>query len=92
MSDYLGPAGIFSTDNPVSDEMQILAEQGPEDELWEEEYPVEDIIHGICHRCSFWEWEFYWTGDLRDLEDAKEKLNKRHRAERPGCPGILDFG
>jgi len=92
MSDYFGPAGIFSTDNPVSDMMQIMAEQGPEDELWNEEYPEVDVVYGVCGECYFRSQELFCVSFRKDLEDAKEKLRQRHRAERPGCPGILDFG
>ena len=49
MSNRFGPAGIFSTDNPVSDQMQIDAEMGPDDEyLFGDtcEYAGEDHIFG----------------------------------------------
>jgi len=92
MRGYLGPAGIFSTGSPSSDEMQIMEERGPDDGLFEEEPVEEDLVDGICHECGFWEQEIFYIGDKKDLEDAKETLRKKHRAERPGCQATLHFG
>lgn len=41
---YLGPAGIFSTDDPAADQRQIEAEQydPEEDEWWDQEDPDHD--------------------------------------------------
>jgi len=97
VSGYFGPAGIFSTDNPVSDQMQIEAEQGPESE-WEEdlldedEYPETDILHGVCPECLFWEHLLYRAGDAKSLENSKKKLREKHGSERPECSGELEFG
>jgi len=89
---YLGPAGILSTGDPVQDEIQILEEQGPEDDLFEEEPFDTDYICGICDECGFRKLGAFFVGDKKDLEDAKEKLREQHRAKRPRCRGTLDFG
>jgi hypothetical protein len=39
---YYGPAGIFSTDNPQSDRMQIEAEEYDEDEYRDRDDDVDD--------------------------------------------------
>lgn len=95
MSKYLGPAGIFSTDNPVSDQMQIEAEQGPwgeEDLFSEEDYPQEDIVYGCCSKCHWWDKAIFWMGDQEDLNRAKEELREKHKTECPDCDGQMDFG
>ena len=78
MSKYLGPAGIFSTDDPVSDMMQIATERGPWDEegLYREgDYPVEDVVYGGCSECGWWSQAIFWMGDQKDLDRAKEELH-----------------
>ncbi len=95
MSQYFGPAGIFSTDNPVSDTMQIEAEQGPWDEedlFWEDEYPTEDVLYAGCSKCTWWSSTIYWVGDQVDFNYAKEELRKKHKTEYPDCDGQIGFG
>lgn len=92
-----GPAGIFSTDNPVSDAMQIAAEEGPWEE-WEdeegllEEQPLAQVeLYGCCPECIWWDSTFYWTDDPVGLEGATQRLRERHEAECPHCFGALEF-
>ena len=99
MSDYFGPAGIFSTDDPGSDMRQILAEQGSPEEgerYWEKKYSEEEYseeeyfpaylnLHGVCLVCQFWGIETYEEESEEGLEDAKNELNNRHRAECSYC-------
>lgn len=97
MSKYLGPAGIFSTDNPVSDMMQIEVEKGPYDEedLFGEDdydYPTEDVVYGGCSKCTWWSSAIFWVGDQKDLNRAKEELRKKHKTERPDCNEEISFG
>lgn len=79
MSDYLGPAGIFSTDDPAADQRQIEAEQWDEEEefllgqqpLDPNEYREE--IHACCgcNSCDFWE--------LKWIEDTPESISKQSK-------------
>lgn len=87
-----GPAGIFSTDNPVSDQMQIDAETWDEEyEDWEEEYPETAILYGCCPKCFWWDKTDYEVEDPTTLDSAKELLRKQHKAEKPDCDGEPDF-
>jgi hypothetical protein len=101
MSQYYGPAGIFSTDNPVSDAMQIAEEEGPEEdqdalyygeEPWDDYWPAEDVVYGCCSQCYWWDHDLFWEGDSKDLELAKDRLREKHSRERPECSGELEFG
>jgi hypothetical protein len=93
MSQYYGPAGIFSTDDPTADAMQIAEEEGPEEEeLWGDDWPVEDTIHGCCPQCYWWDHGLFWEDDQTDLELAKDRLREKHGEERPDCSGELEFG
>jgi hypothetical protein len=96
MSQYYGPAGIFSTDDPTTDAMQIAAEYGPEEE-WDEEPPdewppEEDRLYGCCPRCIWWSSADYWVDDPVSLERARDRLCVKHRKECPDCDGELEFG
>lgn len=91
MAKRFGPAGIFSTDDPVSDQRQIEAEQGPWEEEDEEDYPEEEILYACCPKCMWWDHILYWKGDQQDLESAKEMLCEQHQSEKHDCVGELEF-
>ncbi len=84
-----GPAGIFSTDNPVSDAMQIAAEEGPpeedyEDWLFGDDDPVAVPLFGSC-RCGWQGSGQYWEGDQADFQRAYDALCEAHSREAPEC-------
>ena len=84
---YYGPAGSFSTDNPVSDQMQILAEPGPwdEEELWEEEDFCEvNYLFASCG-CGWKGSARFFDGDREDFEAAVRGLLAEHEEESPDC-------
>ena len=92
---YLGPAGIFSTDDPATDQRQIEAEQadweeGYGEEPWEddyereEDYPEVDYPYGICPNKPWYSCEMFFAGDEKDLEKARKALQARHDQEC-GC-------
>jgi hypothetical protein len=85
---YYGPAGIFSTDNPQSDRMQIEAEEYDEFE-WEQDDPVLDEEYynqPTIYRsfeCSYYsgqgawyDWEECFESD--DLEAMTKKMQAKH--------------
>lgn len=83
MAKYLGPAGIFSTDNE---------EKLYDDELYGEEWPEAEVLYGCCPKCLWWDGVIYEVDDPGGVEWAKEVLRERHQTDRPKCKGQLDFG
>lgn len=88
-ADWFGPAGIFSTDNPVADQAQIEAEQGPAEDDFEDEEEF-GFLQGVCTKCGFSEEIPYRIGDA--ILALRELLREEHSSERPECPGKLQFG
>ena len=77
-----GPAGIFSTDNPVSDAMQI------EEESWDpEDDPNYNSLQARCMACSWYDTSHYIIEDEADYRRAWEYLERSHRSAHPDCPG-----
>jgi len=84
MSDgYLGPAGIFSTDDPGADQRQIEAEQFDDQEGYDNfgepetlHYPP-DLIE-VYAGCSQGAWHHLDTIDGRDFETFKERMQEDH--------------
>ena len=74
--------------------------EGPEippdidDEEWMEEtcIPFFSFLNGCCSFCNFSEDEIFWKGDVKDKEDAEEKLRQLHVSTSSSCPGQLQFG
>lgn len=87
---YLGPAGIFSTDDPGMDQAQIEAEQwdGDESGFYSEESDFEDEekphddpynkLFVVCNHLAWWEEVIILESDL---EGAKENFRKKHKKE-----------
>ncbi len=90
---YFGPAGIFSTDNPVADQAQIEAEQyEPEEEEETEQEPdpectplVEAFVGSIG--CTWWNHELI---EEPAFDEWIEKMKAEHK-EKCGCRAELLF-
>ena len=92
--DYYGPAGIFSTDNPQSDWMQINAEEGEEyEEYVEAEYDLGDEyqLFAGCSTCGWWYTVHYFDG--QDAPESREAVETRLRREhlKSGCQKELQI-
>jgi hypothetical protein len=99
---YLGPAGIFSTDDPAADRRQIEAEQyDPTD--WEqeglyheedenpysvaEEYPETMEAYGGSTECTMW---FLETIEVGNFDSWVERMKEKHQ-EKCGCNAAFEF-
>jgi len=94
----LGPAGLFSTDDPAADQRQIEAEgwEGPETEQPDDLYggvTADDFPEPIevwgeligCCACGWWDIAGYWEGDPASRNSAEEKLRAEHDLENTDC-------
>ncbi len=91
---YFGPAGIFSTDDPVADQRQIEAEQYDPSE-WEKEEHQDDVEEqpefieacGGSVDCSMW---FLETIEKDTFESWVERMKTLHQ-KQCGCNATFEF-
>jgi hypothetical protein len=87
MAEYLGPAGIFSTDDPVMDQMQIEAEQydpeegvEPDEEEHFQEVKEVEVFAGCRENSDWWDYSHI---EKSNFEQYKERLRQDHAKNCP---------
>ena len=100
---YLGPAGLFSTDDPIADQRQIEAEQYDPEE-WEQEDPLHEgeetrleemeeklppMIEAYVGStdCKWWNME---TIEYGTYDAWMERMKAKHQ-KQCGCNAELSF-